>query len=107
MCAGRKEVSFNNNRTVRKSQDFLFGRFRRSRRLSERRRNTQECNENQNRRYQSGAIKYVHNPRFVRGIFRKGFPHERYIMTELFEQVAQVLRDVVIEQKSHSVACAI
>ena len=45
--------------------------------------------------------------RFIGGIYWKGFTQERHLVTELFEQVAEVVGHVVVKQESHSDACAI
>jgi len=44
---------------------------------------------------------------FVRGIARKGFAQQYDIMAEFLQQIAQVVGDIMIEQKLHSKAGAI
>jgi hypothetical protein len=44
---------------------------------------------------------------FVGGVTGKGFTQERDMVAELFEQVAQVIRHVVVEQELHSEDVAI
>ncbi len=44
---------------------------------------------------------------FVGRVCREGFTQERHIVTELLEQIAQILGHVMIEQELHSEACAI
>ena len=44
---------------------------------------------------------------FVGGVLWKDFTQKDDLVAELFEQVAQILGHVVIEQELHSAACAI
>jgi hypothetical protein len=44
---------------------------------------------------------------FVGGIARKGFTQESDVVTELLQQIAQVVGDVLIEQELYSEAGAI